>query len=145
MSELRKAEQKVAREADRLTALGYRRISNSKGIVARVDSPTWQQTVLEVNPVLLLSDQAEDFYRRNYSQDRLVVDQEVYKKIPGSTHNTTGYLDSNGRDIRMEVVLLREDQYVAESRPTVESVPIQTPLTLREKFIKWLASHGVIG
>lgn len=77
-------------EAEKLTAQGYRRVSNAHAMLSRVDRPDWQQ-VLEENG--LRSDD-EDMYRRTYSKDTITVHFMVSKHVPGSTsaHDKTGYI-----------------------------------------------------
>lgn len=87
------------------TALGYRRISNSYRMVARIDRPDW----LEVMARALLRVPADfversgpytgqptggwcDHYRRCLSKDRVTLSPEEFKKVPGSGHDPCGFV-----------------------------------------------------
>ena len=70
------------------TAQGYRAISNSGKLVARVDKPDW------IDPSKLTNTSA-DLYRRVHSEDRVeITDPVVYRLIPNSTHDTCGYISN---------------------------------------------------
>lgn len=98
-----------------LTKMGYRRISNSSCTVARVDSSDWQNSIMEVNPTLLLGvDGGADHYRRNFSQDRIKLQPSVYKLIPGSQNDPVGFITEDWEDVCSKVVLLAPDEVVVK-------------------------------
>lgn len=94
--------------ARRLIALGYRRISNGFKLLARIDNPDWVYelaSTLRCSPAaLFLADgsgdpdpQWCDHYRRCYSKDRIAVSEKVYRLIPGSGHDGTGFVPKTQR------------------------------------------------
>lgn len=140
--QLRKLRNDPALMAD----LGYRRVSNSQNVVARIDVPDWQKTMLLLEPMVLMTEDAADYYRRNVSDDRIKLDQSIYKQMPGSTGDTTGFIDEEGNDVKCQVVLLEHDERVvkvSELQGTSVQEPAQKP-TLSQKFRSWLANQGLI-
>lgn len=84
-------------EAIRLTALGYRRVSNRHATVARVDRADWREVMAAGHPrgmewVQLLGRDAPDHYRRCHSNDWLEgVPAPIFRLIPGSGGDPTEY------------------------------------------------------
>ncbi len=116
--------------ARRLIALGYRRISNGFKLLARIDNPDWVHelaSTLHCSPAaLFLADgsgdpdpQWCDHYRRCYSKDRIAVSEEVYRLIPGSGHDGTGFVPkTQQKEPRMAI-------------PTRPIPPAQAPIEVR--------------
>jgi len=88
-----------------LIAKGYRRTSNKFGVVSRIDRPDWRgYMALKHSPwsleagmdwVKLLEKtpgQAEDHYRRCYSEDTLEIGRSAGLKVPPSNWDATGYV-----------------------------------------------------
>lgn len=120
-----------------LVKMGYRRVSNSSCTVARVDKPDWQKDIFEINPAILLSgDGGADHYRRALSEDKIKLEDSVYKLIPGSNHDPVGFIDEDGNDVRSQVVLLAPDEVVVKDYATECAAP-ESP---KPSFIGWLLS-----
>ncbi len=89
-------------KAKELIQLGYRRVSNSYGIVARIDRPDWKAFMAAEHPggmswVESLSQQpgsAEDHYRRCYSKDTLELGRSNGRMVPSSDWDATGYIET---------------------------------------------------
>lgn len=76
--------------ARRLTAMGYRRVSNRYRIVARVDRPDWIPIATNSYGYFM----GADHYRRCSSKDWIEgVPGMVYKHIPASNHDETGFVE----------------------------------------------------
>lgn len=119
-----------------LTAMGYRRVSNSKCVVSRVDKPDWQKDILESNPAILMGfDGGANFYRRAFSEDKITLEESVYKLVPGSDGDPVGFINEDGEDIRCEVVLLAPDEIVVKSEPSTMAAPAEVK---KPSFIGWL-------
>lgn len=80
--------------AEELTALGYRRVSNKFGMIARIDRSDWLAFMLERQPNWKNSPTSmiADHYRRVISKDVLVVDQDIARRVPTSCHDPVGYI-----------------------------------------------------
>lgn len=89
-------------EAETLKAKGYRYTSRKHKIAARIDRPDWREYMAErAAPwdaqgegkrwVDGLGDRAADYYRRVYSKDKIET-PILFKGIPNSTHDSTGYI-----------------------------------------------------
>lgn len=128
---------KLKNNVSLLIKMGYRRVSNSSCTVARVDKPDWQKDIFEINPAILLSDDGgADHYRRAISEDKIKLEDAVYKMIPGSNHDPVGFIDEDGNDVRSKVVLLAPDEVVIKAEnSTVAALPPTKP-----SFIGWLLS-----
>lgn len=80
--------------AEELTSMGYRRVSNKYGMVARIDRPDWLRYMREQHPnwadapVSMIA----DYYRRCVSVDVLTVPHEVALGVPTSCHDATGWI-----------------------------------------------------
>lgn len=93
--------------AKELIAQGYRRISNAFCHLSRVDREDWKEYMAKKHSpwsteeglrwveLLVESESATDMYRRGYSKDVIIVPQEIYKQIPGSNWDDTGYVKIN--------------------------------------------------
>jgi hypothetical protein len=76
--------------AKRLTAMGYRRMSNRYRTVARVDREDWMLVMKTAIP----AGYAAHHYRRCYSEDVIEgVPGTAYFLVPPSTHDKTGYVE----------------------------------------------------
>jgi len=77
-----------------LIAMGYRRVSNKFGMIARIDRKDWQQFLADEGYYLGANHEGNmaDTYRRVYSQDKKDVPLEVSQRIPSSNHDTCGYV-----------------------------------------------------
>ncbi|KVR21647.1 hypothetical protein WK13_34480 [Burkholderia ubonensis] len=94
-------------EVQRLKAQGYCRTSNKWGLLSRIDRPDWQQHMAErhcpwsaeqgMKWVRGLGKDAEDQYRRVYSQDSITVPRDVAKQFPPSGGTVTGYKPKEGK------------------------------------------------
>lgn len=80
----------------KLRRMGYRRISNKFGMVARIDRPDWLDVMLKAHPNWKSSEVSmiADYYRRCVTKDVLTVPLEVSRFIPSSNHDSTGYIDA---------------------------------------------------
>jgi len=88
-------------ESVTLKSKGYRYISRKHKIAARIDRPDWKEHMAKMAMpwdedagliwVELFGRMAPDYYRRVYSKDR-VVTQTLFRGIPNSTGDTTGYI-----------------------------------------------------
>jgi hypothetical protein len=93
---------RLAIKAQILTAQGYRRTSNTHGMVSRIDRPDWVDVLAkaqhcspadfygpgEATPAANWC----DHYRRGYSKDTLIVGTVLAKLIPTSGGDSTGYI-----------------------------------------------------
>lgn len=86
---------------EKATALGYRRISKRKNIIARIDREDWLQHMaehFEMSLLELITDMNEkpgyyeDYYRRNLSKDRHEVSLTTSRTVPSSFEDPTGYV-----------------------------------------------------
>lgn len=78
-----------------LTRLGYCRTSRAHCLVARIDKEDWMLSLPEHmrnNRELIEKGGAQDFYRRVYSKDVLMVGSIAIRHFPGSNWNTTGFV-----------------------------------------------------
>lgn len=86
-----------------LTRLGYRRVSNKYGIVARIDREDFVQVLarsLRRAPADFYvpggTDRVAgnwcDYYRRVHSKDRIELPREVARRVPPSGHDSTGFV-----------------------------------------------------
>lgn len=143
MSKLNSRElRKIKSKPQALIAAGYRRVSNRSLTIARIDNPDWQEVLLASNPAILIAGNAEDYYRRKLSEDRIKLNASVFKAIPSSTCDSTGYINAEGDDIRSRVVLLKHDEQVTKITGTSVEKPLQT-MTLSQKLRNFLAGHGI--
>lgn len=79
--------------AELYTEQGYRTISRTNGIIARVDREDWLEYMRDtLGYVLNYDDNYADYYRRKYSKDRLEVSEYMARLIPNSTNDTTGFI-----------------------------------------------------
>lgn len=88
--------------AESLIARGYRRISNTHRIVARVDREDWRIFLARAQApwnlsegsdwVECLGNSAADYYRRCFSTDKKIIPTLVFKLIPSSNHDPIGYV-----------------------------------------------------
>jgi len=87
--------------AQELIDRGYRMVSNSGRMVARIDREDWVGSMarrMRVNPRDFYdhrgfpSSQWCDYYRRMFSRDVLIVNEEILSKIPTSGHDPVGYV-----------------------------------------------------
>lgn len=87
------------------TAMGYRRISNTYRLVARIDRPDWLEHMATTlrrapadfyvrgRPTLTEVDGGWcDYYRRCHSKDRVTLAPNEYVKVPGSGHDPCGFV-----------------------------------------------------
>lgn len=83
----------LAKEAKALIEAGYHRISNTGRIVSRIDRDDWRQFMAQQHSRsekigrdwgIALGRSAENHYRRCYSKDKLVLQEKLYRMIPGS-------------------------------------------------------------
>lgn len=126
---------KIKNNPSLLLKLGYRRVSNSSCAIARVDRPDWQKAIYDINPLMLLSaDGGADYFRRNLSEDCIKVDESVYRLIPGSNHDSTGFIDEHGDDVRSKVVLIAHDEIVVKAS-SVEETPVKPNFIERIKAL----------
>lgn len=93
--------EEAAKEARELIALGYCRTSNKYRMLARIDRADWVEVMAkeyrrapadfcipgETEPTGNWCDQ----YRRCFSNDKIEVSEEVFKLMPPSGHNPTGW------------------------------------------------------
>ena len=78
--------------AEEATRRGYRRVSIKHNTVSRVDTPRWRERMgLRPGTDAYLRASA-DQYRRVYSKDTLVLTPEECKKVPTSSHDSTGFV-----------------------------------------------------
>lgn len=84
--------------AEKLTQMGYRRVSNAYGLVARIDRSDWLDVLANSLPGRCIADflvrngpdagkpspRWEDHYRRVYSKDVHTVSAEDITRIPPS-------------------------------------------------------------
>jgi hypothetical protein len=83
--------------AETLSRMGYRRISNKFGMVARIDRPDWLEVMRKKHPnwenaeVSMIA----DYYRRCVSKDVLTLPLEVSRWVPSSNHDPIGYVNAN--------------------------------------------------
>lgn len=92
--------------ANDLIAKGYCRTSNKHRIVVRIDHPDWLAITakrLGRSKKKLMEEgigSAADWYRRCISEDAIIsVPAAIFKRIPGSGHNSMGYKEAdNGRN-----------------------------------------------
>lgn len=86
---------------EKAAALGYRRISKRKNIIARIDREDWLQHMaehFEMSLLELITDMNEkpgyyeDYYRRNLSKDRHEVSLTTSRTVPSSFEDPTGYV-----------------------------------------------------
>lgn len=130
-----------------INKMGYRRISNSGCIVARVDRPDWQSIMIDLGVRVVVDDlSAADHYRRCYSEDRVTLEPSIYKQIKGSCGDSTGYVDSNFVEHRSKAILLSPDETtvkVSELDDLRAKVSVQK-LTLTEKVTLWLSNRRLI-
>lgn len=89
---------------------GYRRISHKYLTVSRVDKRNWMETIKKENPYILLGlDQGADHYRRCFSEDKIVLPQEIFRQIPGSGHDPCGFIDPDTlKEIKFTVSIVEE-------------------------------------
>lgn len=128
---------KIKNNPTLLTQLGYRRISNSSCTVARVDKPDWQKEILAINPAILMGrDGGANYYRRNLSEDKIKLEDSVYKLIPGSDGDDTGFINDDGEDLRCEVALLAPDEIIIKNEPCTMGANPEEPK--KPSFINWL-------
>ncbi|CAM0039870.1 hypothetical protein VPHK120G1_0058 [Vibrio phage K120 g1] len=121
-----------------LTQLGYRRVSNSTCTVARVDKPDWQKEILEINPAILLGhDGGANHYRRALSEDKIKLEDSVYKLVPGSDGDPVGFINENGEDLRCTIALLEPDEIIVKAVPCSIAAPVEPK---KPSFITWLLS-----
>lgn len=127
---------KLKNNASLLTRMGYRRISNSSCTVARVDKPDWQKDILEINPAILLGhDGGANHYRRALSEDKIKLEDSVYKLVPGSDGDPVGFISESGQDICSKVVLLAPDEVVVKLEHPTSPTPEEPT---KPSFINWL-------
>lgn len=95
------AKKKMVLIGERAAALGYRRISKRKNIIARIDREDWLQHMAEHFDMSLLElitamnekpGFYEDYYRRNLSNDRHEVSLTTSRTVPSSFEDATGYV-----------------------------------------------------
>lgn len=126
-----------------LVSKGYRRVSNSYKTVARVDRPDWVQfmyaevfkhrancvgqlldfyagRVLQgftTDSVLKEAQQAADHYRRCYSKDKIDdVPSEVFKLIPSSNWDETGYIEVSDGLVNISKPLYGDDPAIRDQK-----------------------------
>lgn len=90
-----------------LTARGYRRVSNKYLTISRVDRPDWKYVLAKTHIhglpwVAMLGKGAPDSYRRGSSKDLMVVPEDVFRGIPGSSWDTIEYVD-DGKELSLKV------------------------------------------
>lgn len=89
--------------AKEIMDMGYRRISNSAQMVARVDRSDWKEFMAKSHApwsitaglrwIESLGAQASDHYRRCFSHDKLTInDSKVFKEIKGSGADPVGFI-----------------------------------------------------
>jgi len=71
---------------------GYRRVSNKRGTVARIDRPDWEKVEGMDEAQDLDEVGKEHFYRRAFSQDRVQLDRDTARKFHNSLWAQTGYV-----------------------------------------------------
>ncbi len=129
---------KLKNNASLLTRMGYRRVSNSSCTVARVDKPDWQKDILAINPAILLGhDGGANHYRRALSEDKIKLEDSVYKLVPGSNHDPVGFINENGEDLRCTIALLEPDEIIVKAVPCSIAAPVEPK---KPSFINWLLS-----
>jgi hypothetical protein len=95
---------KEQEEAQKLMSLGYRVTSRKHTTLSRVDKSDWKEVMAKSHCpydieegrawVNVLSErEAEDFYRRVISKDRVKVSEETMKLIENSNSAITGYIE----------------------------------------------------
>jgi hypothetical protein len=99
-------------EVVRLTLAGYCRVSNKYRTVSRIDRPDWKEYMakqhcpwdvtegMEWVELLARQGDAEDFYRRVYSRDKVTVSEETFYALPRSGESVLGYREKGGDDGR---------------------------------------------
>ena len=88
-------------DAKQLIAAGYCKTSNKYRMVSRIDRPDFVQALAEhlrrapADFYVPGEDTVDggwcDYYRRVLSKDTLTVEPEIFKHIPSSGHNSTGF------------------------------------------------------
>lgn len=84
----------------KLRRMGYRRISNKFGMVARIDRSDWLEVMRKKYPNWenMEVSSIADYYRRCVTKDVLTVPLEVSRYIPSSNHDSTGYIDEGSTE-----------------------------------------------
>ena len=102
--------------AQRYTRAGYRRVSNKYLQISRVDQKHWVKVILKSHDFGQLTPENvqnywADNYRRCRSNDVIQVNTEVFKLIPTSCGDNTGYV-VGGKEIKLYA---SEDQLPPEN------------------------------
>ena len=83
-----------------LMARGYRRVSTSRGIVARIDDPNWIRITaeyLDVSVANMTGPNWPDYYRRRLSQDRFVgLPEAIVAHVKNSANDPCGFVAELG-------------------------------------------------
>lgn len=124
--------------AQELISQGYRRVSNKYRDVSRIDRPDWEYVLAERhapwNPreglEWVRAIDSADFYRRCETKDEIKgVPEDVFRQIPSSNWDKTGYVPIPGQDIPLSVKLswnknLREESRILKAM--IEGLRMQT-------------------
>lgn len=76
---------------------GYRIVSRKHLIAARIDRPDWLDVIKDnINRIATEKSKIvcwEDFYRRVFSKDTIIIPEGWLNLIPNSGHDNTGYIE----------------------------------------------------
>ena len=115
--------------ADRLTAQGYRRVSNSCRMIARVDRPDWRLFMAKEHSPWNIDEglawieglgyrAASDYYRRVHSKDKKMVTTEIFKRIPSGGDSLCGFVPA-AQEKAVEIAMKKERNDMTCKQPVL--------------------------